>query len=83
MPLRGLRNPKVALRRRQLLPSWVRKIDSKAARRINSRRVLHPAIDRGYQRLSHAADRSLLWFVFAAVLGVLAGTVLRCGAWRH
>lgn len=70
MPLRGLRNPKVALRRRQLLPPWVRKVDTKAARRINARRVLHPAIDRGYQRLSHAADRGVLWFTFAAVLAV-------------
>jgi diacylglycerol kinase family enzyme/membrane-associated phospholipid phosphatase len=71
MPLRGLRNPNVALRRRQLLPSWVRHVDSAAARKINARRVLHPIIDRGYQRLSHAADRGLLWFTFAAVLAVL------------
>ncbi|MFC0681862.1 bifunctional phosphatase PAP2/diacylglycerol kinase family protein [Lysobacter korlensis] len=71
MPLRGLRNPKVALRRRQLLPSWVRHVDTKAARKINARRVLHPLVDRGYQRLSHAADRGVLWFTFAAVLAVL------------
>jgi diacylglycerol kinase family enzyme/membrane-associated phospholipid phosphatase len=71
MPFRALRNPNVALRRRQLLPSWVRKADRKAARRINARRVLHPVIDRGYQRLSHAADRGLLWFTFAAVLTLL------------
>ena len=71
MPLRGLRNPKVALRRRQLLPPWVRHIDTKAARKINARRVFHPVIDRGYQRLSHAADRGLLWFTFAAVLAVM------------
>jgi undecaprenyl-diphosphatase len=49
----------------------VRKVDSRAARRINARRVLHPAIDRGYQRLSHAADRGVLWFSFAAVLAIL------------
>jgi diacylglycerol kinase family enzyme/membrane-associated phospholipid phosphatase len=68
MPSR-LRNPKVALRRRQLLPPWVRKVDLKAARRVNRRHV-HPHVDRAYQRLSRAADNGVLWFTFAAVLAV-------------
>jgi diacylglycerol kinase family enzyme/membrane-associated phospholipid phosphatase len=68
MPSR-LRNPKVALRRRQLLPPWVRQVDTQAARRVNRRHV-HPHVDSAYQRLSHAADNGVLWFTFAAVLAV-------------
>lgn len=45
-------------------------MDAAAARRINARRT-HPAVDRGYARLSHAADRSVLWFSIAAVLVVI------------
>lgn len=61
------RNPFVAIRRRQMLPRWVRRMDAAAGRRINARHA-HPAVDRGYVRLSHAANRGVLWFSIAAVL---------------
>ena len=62
-----VRHPGVAVRRRQLLPAWVRRMDVAAARRINARRV-HPAVDRGYAGLSRAADRGALWFSMALLL---------------
>ncbi|MHA6670178.1 bifunctional phosphatase PAP2/diacylglycerol kinase family protein [Homoserinimonas sp. A447] len=61
------RNPFVALRRRQVLPRWVRRMDAAAGRRINSR-TTHPLVDRGYSRLSRSANRGALWFTIAAVL---------------
>ena len=66
MPVK-LRSPIVVIRRRQVLPRWVRKLDSAAAHRINHRRT-HPHVDRGYVRLSHAANRGALWFTIAGVL---------------
>jgi undecaprenyl-diphosphatase len=65
------RNPFVALRRRQVLPRWVRRVDAAAGRRINSRKT-HPLVDRGSSRLSRAADRGALWFTIAGVLLVFA-----------
>lgn len=61
------RNPFVALRRRQVLPRWVRRMDAAAGHRINSR-TTHPLVDRGYSRLSRSANRGALWFTIAAVL---------------
>ena len=63
-------HPFVLLRRAAVLPGWVRRLDAAAARRINARRV-HPFLDRGLVRLSHAADRGVLWFTAAAVLLLL------------
>ncbi|HYI33249.1 MAG TPA: phosphatase PAP2 family protein, partial [Glaciibacter sp.] len=65
-----LRHPNVALRRRQVLPAWVRRLDVAAARRINARHT-HPRVDVGYARLSNAANRSVLWFSIAAGLVIL------------
>jgi diacylglycerol kinase family enzyme/membrane-associated phospholipid phosphatase len=61
------RNPFVALRRRQVMPRWVRRADAAAGHRINSR-VTHPLVDRFYSRLSRSANRGALWFTIAAVL---------------
>lgn len=63
-------HPFVLLRRVAVLPAWVRRLDAAAGRRINARHV-HPVLDRGFVRLSHAADRGVLWFTAAAVLVVL------------
>lgn len=60
-----------AVRRARLLPAWVRRADAVVGRRINRRRV-HPLVDRGYRRLSNAANRSRLWVGIAAVFA-LAG----------
>lgn len=65
-----VQHPIVAIRRRQVLPAWVRALDVAAARRINARHT-HPRIDVGYARLSNAANRSVLWFSIAAGLVVL------------
>lgn len=65
-----LAHPVLLLRRVALLPVWVRRVDAAAGRRINGRRV-HPVIDRGFVRLSHSADRGVLWFTAAAVLAIL------------
>jgi diacylglycerol kinase family enzyme/membrane-associated phospholipid phosphatase len=64
-----VRNPVVAIRRRQVLPRWVRRLDVAAGRRVNARHT-HPAVDRGYVRLSNVANRSVLWFSIAAGLAV-------------
>lgn len=71
MAPRPLSTARVALRRIALLPAVVRRLDARVGRRINARRTV-PAVDRGYARLSRAADRSVLWFVVALVL-VVAG----------
>jgi diacylglycerol kinase family enzyme/membrane-associated phospholipid phosphatase len=65
-----LRSPIVVIRRRQVLPRWVRRLDSAAAHRINHRRT-HPLVDRGYARLSRFANRGGLWFTIAGVLLIL------------
>ena len=70
MLLSSVRHPLLAWRRRQVLPRWVREADAWVGRRINSRDV-HPAVGRGFVRLSHAADRGILWFSCAAVLVLL------------
>jgi diacylglycerol kinase family enzyme/membrane-associated phospholipid phosphatase len=66
----AVRHPVVAVRRRQVLPAWVRAIDRAAARRVRNRRT-HPLVDRGYARLSHSANRSVLWLSIAAGLFAL------------
>lgn len=63
-------HPFLLLRRIAVLPGWVRRLDAAAGRRINARHV-HPLLDRGFVRLSHSADRGVLWFTAAAVLLVL------------
>lgn len=65
-----LRLPVVVLRRATVLPGWVRRVDGKAGRAINARRVPHAA-DRFYRRLSRSADRSVLWFLSGAALAVV------------
>lgn len=65
-----LAHPLLLLRRAALLPAWVRRMDAAVGRRINARRA-HPLVDRGFVRLSHFADRGVLWFTAAAVLVVL------------
>lgn len=59
--------PLVWLRRRQRLPRWVRRADSKVGRAIN-RWNAHPATDAAFLALSRSADRGRLWFSIAAVL---------------
>src|SRR3712207_7952957 len=71
MPNSPRPSARVALRRIALLPAAVRRVDARVGRRINARRTV-PAVDRGYARLSRAADRSVLWFAIALVL-VVAG----------
>ncbi|MCU1545837.1 MAG: hypothetical protein JWP30_937 [Homoserinimonas sp.] len=66
-----IRNPFVALRRLQLLPPWVRRMDVTVARRVNARHA-HPVVDRGYARLSTSANRSVLWFSVAGLLLLFA-----------
>ena len=70
MRLTTLRHPVLTRRRARTMPRWVRRIDRTANRRINASRSWH-AHDRGYSRLSHAADRGLLWYAIAALLVVL------------
>lgn len=60
-------NPFVALRRRKVMPRWVRRADAAAAHRINNR-ATHPLVDRAYSRLSRSANRGGLWFTIAAAL---------------
>ncbi len=69
---RRLLHPLIALRRRQLLPQWVRRVDAAAARAINTGHA-HPRVDRGYARLSTAANYSRLWFTIAGVLALTGG----------
>ena len=52
------------------MPRWVRRVDRAANRRINASHSWH-LHDRGYSRLSHAADRGVLWYAIAATLLVL------------
>jgi membrane-associated phospholipid phosphatase len=65
-----LRHPVLAHRRARIMPEWVRRMDRAANRRINASRSWH-AHDRGYSRLSHAADRGLLWYALATLLFAL------------
>jgi membrane-associated phospholipid phosphatase len=67
MRLTALRHPVSAYRRVRTLPRWVRRVDRAANRRINASRSFH-VHDRAYSRLSHAADRGLLWYAIAATL---------------
>lgn len=71
-----LGHPFIALRRARILPRWVRRLDSRAARGINGRRV-PTVVDRSVVRLSHLADRSRLW------LGVSLGLYALGGRWRR
>ena len=70
MRLPRLRHPVVSYRRARIMPRWVRRVDRAANRRINASRSWH-LHDRGYSRLSHAADRGVLWYAIAATLLVL------------
>ena len=70
MRLTTLRHPVIAYRRARTMPRWVRRVDRSANRRINASPSWH-AHDRAYSRLSHAADRSLLWYTIAATLALL------------
>ncbi len=65
-----VRHPVTAYRRARTMPGWIRRADRAANSRINASRSWH-AHDRGYSRLSHAADRGLLWYAFATVLVLL------------
>ena len=70
MRLTTLRHPVIASRRARTMPRWVRRLDRSANRRINASPSWH-SHDRAYSRLSHAADRSLLWYAIAATLVLL------------
>jgi len=70
MRLPRLRHPVVSYRRARIMPRWVHRVDRAANRRINASRSWH-LHDRGYSRLSHAADRGVLWYAIAATLLVL------------
>jgi undecaprenyl-diphosphatase len=65
-----LRHPIVALRRRRIMPAWVRRVDDLAAKRVNARTV-HPGLDRGLTRLSRSANKGLLWFFIAGVMALI------------
>jgi undecaprenyl-diphosphatase len=65
-----LRHPIVASRRARIMPPWVRRLDQSVSRRVNAS-ASWGGHDRGYSRLSHTADRSLLWYAFAVSLVVL------------
>ena len=67
MRLPTLRHPVSAYRRARFLPRWVRRVDRAANRRINASRSWH-VHDRAYSRLSHSADRGLLWYAIATAL---------------
>jgi undecaprenyl-diphosphatase len=56
--------------RARIMPRWVRRLDRAANRRINASDSWH-AHDRAYSRLSHMADRGLLWYATAATLMLL------------
>ncbi|WP_082499230.1 MULTISPECIES: bifunctional phosphatase PAP2/diacylglycerol kinase family protein [unclassified Rathayibacter] len=71
MVLRGTRPPLVLLRRVGALPRWVRRIDARAARRLNARRP-SALVDGGLVAASRVADHGVLWFGLGALL-VLAG----------
>ena len=70
MRFASLRHPVVAYRRARTMPRWIGRLDRGANRRINASRSWH-AHDRGYSRLSHAADNGVLWYAFAAALVLL------------
>jgi undecaprenyl-diphosphatase len=70
MRLTSLRHPGIAYRRARIMPRWVRRVDRAANRRINASPSWH-AHDRAYSRVSHAADRGLLWYAIAATLVLL------------
>ncbi|WP_353808573.1 bifunctional phosphatase PAP2/diacylglycerol kinase family protein [Agromyces sp. SYSU T00194] len=57
------------IRRVRLIPRSIRRADSRFAARLN-RSHAHPAADRAWVRLSHAADRGRLWFAIAAGLAI-------------
>ncbi|SMH39733.1 undecaprenyl-diphosphatase [Rathayibacter oskolensis] len=71
MALRGTRHPTVLLRRILAMPRAVRRIDARAARRLNARRS-SAALDGLLVGASRAADHGVLWFGLAALL-VVAG----------
>ncbi|MGC5221258.1 bifunctional phosphatase PAP2/diacylglycerol kinase family protein [Micromonospora sp. DT81.3] len=65
-----LRHPVVAFRRARVLPQWVRRIDRAVNRSINAS-PSWDLRDRGYRRLSRAADHGVLWYVAGGTLLVL------------
>lgn len=67
---RRLLHPFLSLRRRQVLPRWVRRMDAAVGRKINTGHA-HPLVDRGYARLSHSADRGRLWFTLAGLFALV------------
>jgi membrane-associated phospholipid phosphatase len=52
------------------MPGWILRMDRWANRRINASPSWH-SHDRAYSRLSHAADRGLLWYAVAGTLLLL------------
>ena len=65
-----VRHPVAAYRRARTMPRWIRRVDRAVNRRMNASRSWH-AHDRGYSRLSHAADHGLLWYAVATLLVLL------------
>ncbi|MET1051265.1 MAG: phosphatase PAP2 family protein [Mycetocola sp.] len=62
-------HPIILFRRVAALPPWIRRVDSSAGRRINTRHVPR-VLDRRIAGLSRSADHGVLWFAAAAVLVV-------------
>ncbi|WP_210481573.1 bifunctional phosphatase PAP2/diacylglycerol kinase family protein [Naasia sp. SYSU D00948] len=63
------RATRVALRRTRLMPRWVLQTDERAATWINGASD-SVRVDTAFRRLSHAADRGLLWFAAATALAI-------------
>jgi undecaprenyl-diphosphatase len=61
---------RVAARRARLLPTWVKRADAAATRRINGWHS-HPHVDRFWSRFTAFADKGVLWFTAAGVLAVV------------
>src|SRR4051812_32338121 len=66
----AMRHPILAIRRRRVLPLWVRRLDARTGAGIN-RRSSHPRVDRMLVLLSTTANRGVLWFSIAGVLALL------------
>jgi membrane-associated phospholipid phosphatase/diacylglycerol kinase family enzyme len=71
MRLERLRHPIFSIRRRRVLPRWVRRADRSINRRVNAAGV-GPVGDTVFRIASRAAYLSMLWFAIAGVLA-LAG----------
>ncbi|WP_350347878.1 phosphatase PAP2 family protein [Agromyces sp. G08B096] len=60
---------RTAIQRTRLLPAWVRRLDTRAARAVNTRRT-HSLADRFWSTVTGFADRGILWWTLSGVLAV-------------